>query len=515
MREAAGEPGFFSLTVPTGGGKTLSSLAFALRHAVANGLRRVVYVIPFTSIIEQNAAVFREIFAPLERELGRPVVLEHHSNLSPERETTQSRLAAENWDAPLVVTTAVQFYESLHAARTSRCRKVHAMARAVVILDEAQCLPVDDLAPCLDALRGLVREAGSSVVLCTATQPAVAKEEWFGIGLEGVREIVPDPGGLYNTLKRVRVPLHHLDGIVCFGWEVTASAALMAACAEAGVALSFHTPHGKFLAAVNGFTPGNILLRRAQYRLADEAAATLGLARNMVETKLFNARKVLLRAVRDHGDRGAERVEVLESAARALQNRYENLSRAQGLDELRGVEGEGAATYFAAFPQLLTQGEGELFMNGRNRRPPLDPVNALLSFLYALLAHDCRSALESCGLDSQCGYLHRDRPGRPSLALDLMEEFRHPLADRTALALMNRRQIDVGDFEQQEAGAWVLKEDSRKVVLAAWQERKKDTLLHPFLNEKITVGLLPHLQARLLARAIRGDIDAYPAFLWS
>jgi len=312
---------------------------------------------------------------------------------------------------------------------------------------------------------------------------------------------------------KLRVPLHNLDGIVCFGWDCGASASLMAACAEAGVALSFHTPHGKFLAATNGFTAGNILLRREQYRRADHEPAALAIAANLVAAKLANARAVLMRAGRDHGEKDAGRAFALKQGADFLARRIDLAGRCTSLESLRGIEGDAAAAYFSAFPHLMTHDDPGLVMKGRSRRPPLDPVNALLSFLYSLLMHDCRSALESCGLDAQCGFLHRDRPGRPSLALDLMEEFRPFLADRAALTLMNRRQIDSGDFERQESGAVVLKEASRKAVLTAWQERKQEEITHPFLDEKTTVGLLTHLQARLLARHLRGDLDAYPAFL--
>ena len=312
---------------------------------------------------------------------------------------------------------------------------------------------------------------------------------------------------------KLRVPLHNLDGIACFGWDAGASAALMAACAEAGVTLSFHTPHGKFLAGVNGFTPGNILLRREQYRRADHEPAALPIAANMVAAKLANTRAVLMRAGRDHGEKDAGRASALRQASDFLARRMVLARRCESLDSLRGIEGDAAAVYFAAFPHLMTHEDPELVLKGRSRRPPLDPVNALLSFLYTLLMHDCRSALESCGLDAQCGFLHRDRPGRPSLALDLMEEFRPVLADRMALTLMNRRQIGGGDFERQESGACVLKEAARKTVLTAWQERKQEEIVHPFLDERTTVGLLPHLQARLLARHLRGDLDAYPAYL--
>lgn len=313
--------------------------------------------------------------------------------------------------------------------------------------------------------------------------------------------------------SKLRVPLHNLDGIACFGWDVSASAALMAACAEAKVALSFHTPNGKFLASVNGFTSGNILLRKEQYRRADHEPASVAIAANMVAAKLANSRHVLMRAARDHGEKDPIRSAALLDASDLLNIRISLATRVTNLDSLRGVEGDGAVAYFSAFPHLMVNHDPAIAMSGRSRRPPLDPVNALLSFLYSLLMHDCRSALESCGLDAQCGFLHRDRPGRPSLALDLMEEFRAFLADRTALSLFNRRQIDSGDFETKENGAVLLKDASRKKVLTAWQERKQDEITHPFLDEKTTIGLLPHLQARLLARHLRGDLDAYPPFL--
>jgi CRISPR-associated protein Cas1 len=311
---------------------------------------------------------------------------------------------------------------------------------------------------------------------------------------------------------KLRVPFHNLDGIVAFGWDTCASAALMAACAENNVSLSFHSPHGKFLAASNGFTSGNILLRREQYRRADDPGATLDLARNIIIAKLANCRTVLQRALRDHPS--PETASSLKTTASYMKNRIQAAQLAKLTDELRGVEGEAAAAYFAAFPQLINNPDDAFLFDGRSRRPPLDPVNALLSFVYTLLTHDIRSACESCGLDPQCGFLHRDRPGRPSLALDLMEEFRPMLADRLALSLINRKQLNRRDFDYKESGAVLLKEGSRKTVLQAWQERKQTEIMHPFLQEKTTVGLLPHLQARLLARHLRNDLDAYPAFLW-
>ncbi|MCC5805263.1 MAG: type I-C CRISPR-associated endonuclease Cas1 [Opitutales bacterium] len=315
----------------------------------------------------------------------------------------------------------------------------------------------------------------------------------------------------HEGATKLRVPLHNLDGIVCFGWDCTASAALMGACAEADVALSFHSPHGKFLAAARGFTSGNILLRRAQYRAADHADATLAIARNIVCAKIANARHVLLRAARDHGEKAPFAGEKLLAAGDQLAHRARFAQNAADLDNLRGVEGDSATFYFAAFPGMLVN--TALTFSGRSRRPPADPVNALLSFLYVLLVHDCRSALESCGLDPQCGFLHTDRPGRASLALDLMEEFRALLADRAALTLLNRRQITERHFDTRENGGVYLRDDARKTVLTHWQERKQTEILHPLLEEKITLGLLPHIQARLLARHLRGDLDAYPAYI--
>ena len=313
---------------------------------------------------------------------------------------------------------------------------------------------------------------------------------------------------------KLRVPLHNLDGIVTFAWDSSASAALMHACAEAQVSLSFHNPYGKVLASCQGPQSGNVLLRRAQYRDSDHDAASLAIARNMITAKLANSRTLLRRAARDHGERSPTAATELLHAGDFLTSRIQILTRSTNLDSLRGTEGESAVQYFSVFNHLITLSEPHAFtFTGRHRRPPLDPINALLSFLSTLLTHDCRSALESTGLDPQVGFLHRERPGRPSLALDLMEEFRPYLADRAALTLINRQQITADDFETQNNGAVLLKSDSRKIILAHWQERKAQEIRHPFLDEKTTIGLLPHLQARLLARHLRGDLDTYPAFL--
>ena len=309
---------------------------------------------------------------------------------------------------------------------------------------------------------------------------------------------------------KIRVPLHNLDGIVVLGWDISCSAPLMAACAEAGVMLSFCTPYGKFQAAVRGFTSGNVLLRREQYRRADDEAASVAVARHCIAAKIANQRTVLLRAIRDHGN--AERTPVLKATCIELAYNAQVTSREHNLDTLRGIEGDAAKRYFEVFPHLITN--PAFVFAGRNKRPPTDPVNALLSFLYAMLAHDCRSACETVGLDPQVGFLHRDRPGRASLALDLMEELRPVLADRLALSLINRQQVNPSDFIIRETGAVEMKDTTRKAVLVAYQERKQQEMEHPFLGEKVTLGLVCHLQARLLARHLRGDLDAYPAFLW-
>lgn len=308
--------------------------------------------------------------------------------------------------------------------------------------------------------------------------------------------------------KRLRVPIHTLDGIVCFG-AVSMSPFLMHHCAECNVAVSFLSEYGKFLARIQGPVSGNVLLRREQYRLADDAEGTADIARNMLTGKIANARAVIRRAMRDHGATSA-----LNTAESRLGQYLRRLERPMSIDELRGNEGEAAASYFCAFPQLVTVKDEAFAFTGRNRRPPTDPVNALLSLTYTLLVHDCRSALEGVGLDPCVGYLHTARPGRPSLALDLMEEFRAILADRLVLSLINRRQIQPKDFKDSAGGAVSMNDEARKTLLATWQKRKQEEITHPYLEEKCKVGLLLHLQAQLLARHLRGDLEAYPPFIW-
>ena len=309
---------------------------------------------------------------------------------------------------------------------------------------------------------------------------------------------------------RLRMPLHNLGGIVCFG-GVGVSPPLMAACAEAGLALSFMTRTGRFLARVSGFTSGNVLLRREQYRQADDEAAALAIARNAVLAKVANSRTVLQRGARDRPD--DTRSAALRDAAEHLGRVLAAVQRAGSLDQLRGLEGDASHCYFGAFNALITNSNETFVFRGRSRRPPLDSVNALLSFLYAVLTHDARSACEAVGLDPAVGFLHRDRPGRPSLALDLIEEFRAYLADRVALSLVNRQQVRATGFVRGATGGVTMDDQTRKTVLVTYQKRKQETIQHPFLGEQTTIGLLVHVQARLLARYLRGELDAYPAFI--
>lgn len=310
---------------------------------------------------------------------------------------------------------------------------------------------------------------------------------------------------------KIRIPIHNLEGIVTFGYT-GASPALMKLCADRGVTLTFLTESGNFLGRFIGPVSGNVLLRRKQYRMADNEDESVRLAKCFLAGKLVNSRTVLQRAVRDHeADIDAS---LVKTAVIYLLRSIESLEKCKSLDSLRGVEGDGAQTYFSVFDDLILSNKSDFYFLGRNKRPPIDNVNALLSFLYTLLTHDVNAALESVGLDPAVGFLHRDRPGRPSLALDMMEELRPFLADRLALSLINRKQIKGKGFVKKESGGVLMDYDTRKEVITAWQKRKQDEITHPFLEEKIPIGLLPYAQALLLARSIRGDLDAYPPFLW-
>jgi len=314
-----------------------------------------------------------------------------------------------------------------------------------------------------------------------------------------------------NQEIRLRVPVHTIGGIVCFG-NVSCSPFLMGFCGENGVGISFLTEYGRFLARVQGPVSGNVLLRREQYRKADDLKYSAQMAKAFVTGKIANCRTVLQRAMRDHAQKMDE--VSLRQRIDDLNRSLQSLELNQSLDSLRGLEGDAAHTYFSVFDHLIVAQKESFNFQERNRRPPLDNVNCLLSFIYMLLMHDIRSALETVGLDPAVGFLHRDRPGRPSLALDMMEEFRPFLADRLTLSLINLRQVQDKGFKKTEAGAVMMNDETRKTLLVAYQERKQEEIQHPFLDEKVTIGLLFHVQALLLARYLRGDLDGYPPFIW-
>lgn len=323
---------------------------------------------------------------------------------------------------------------------------------------------------------------------------------------EGETVVVKVDGAVSLTL-----PVHTLGGIVCFG-QVSCSPFLMGFCAEKGVALSFLTENGSFLARVQGPVSGNVLLRREQYRRADDVKSSAIIAHAVVTGKIANCRTVLQRALRDHSDKID--AEAVSQASQRLVLSLKRLGSELTLDVLRGIEGESAYTYFGVFDHLITAQKDNFCFYERNRRPPLDKVNCLLSFLYTIVMHDVRSALETVGLDPAVGFLHRDRPGRYGLALDLMEEFRPFFADRLALSLINLCQVQEKGFQKKESGAVWMDDNTRKTVLVAYQKRKQEEIEHPFLKEKVSVGILFYVQALLMARYLRGDMDMYPPFIW-
>jgi len=310
---------------------------------------------------------------------------------------------------------------------------------------------------------------------------------------------------------RLRLPVHTIGGIVCFG-NVLCSPFLLGFCAENDVTVSFLTEHGRFLARVLGPVSGNVFLRRTQYRKADDRKAIAEITRSVLTGKLANSRTVLQRALRDHGDR--LNAEATKEVSSKLGNILTRIAEESALDALRGLEGDAARMYFSVFNELITTQKEDFIFEERNRRPPLDNVNSLLSFVYTLTMHDVRSALESVGLDPAVGFLHRDRPGRPGLALDLMEEFRPFLADRLVLSLINLRKIRGDGFRKTDTGAVIMSDETRKEVLVAYQNRKQEEIMHPFIGEKVHVGMLFFIQALLFARALRGELDAYPPFIW-
>ena len=310
---------------------------------------------------------------------------------------------------------------------------------------------------------------------------------------------------------KLRLPIHTLSGIVCFG-NVSMSPFLMGFCAEKDVSVSFLTEYGRFLARIKGPVSGNVLVRREQYRRADKEETSSQIAAAILSAKISNCRKVLQRFLRDHGDKSNDAP--MKQTVKRLERSIKNVSGTLPLNRIRGMEGDAAANYFSVFDQLITVQKEDFSFNGRNRRPPLDEVNCLLSFLYTLLMHDVRSALECVGLDPAVGFLHRDRPGRSGLALDMMEEFRPVIADRLTLTLINLCQVNKNDFFKKNSTAVYMTEEGRKKVLVAYQKRKQDEIYHPFIEEKILFGQLFYIQALLMTRYMRNDLDGYPPFFW-
>lgn len=308
-----------------------------------------------------------------------------------------------------------------------------------------------------------------------------------------------------------RVPLHNIEAICTFGRQ-GASPALMGACLERNIAITFLTTNGRMRGRVIGPTNGNVTLRKTQYRISDDEKKSAEIARHFLVGKLYNSKWTLERMTRDHALRID--VEKFKSTSSYLTESMERLLEITDLEVLRGIEGNAASAYFSLMDDMILQQKEDFFFRGRNRRPPLDNVNALLSLVYTLLASDVGAALETVGLDAYVGFLHRDRPGRMSLALDMMEELRSVCGDRFVLSLINKKQIKASDFVKKESGAVLLTDEARKKVFKLWHTRKDEKIMHPYLKEKISWGLVPHAQALLLARFIRGDLDAYPPFLW-
>ena len=310
---------------------------------------------------------------------------------------------------------------------------------------------------------------------------------------------------------KLRIPIYTLAGIVCFG-NVSMSPFLMGFCAEKNVSVSFLTEYGRFLARITGPVSGNVLVRREQYRRADNDESSAEIAASVISAKISNCRTVLQRTLRDHGDK--INAEPVEQTIKRLGHSLKDLKETLPLNQLRGMEGDAAANYFGVFDHLIISQKNDFSFNGRNRRPPVDEVNCLLSFLYTILMHDVRSALECVGLDPAVGFLHRDRPGRPGLALDLMEEFRPFIADRLVLSLINLGQVSRKDFFKKDSEAVYMTDEGRKTVLMAYQKRKQDEIMHPFIEEKVLVGQLFYVQALLMNRYMRNDLDGYPPFFW-
>ncbi len=315
---------------------------------------------------------------------------------------------------------------------------------------------------------------------------------------------------LVGNTEKFRIPVHNIESIVTLGYSGV-SPALLGLCTERNVSVSFLTEHGKFWGRLSGPVKGNVLLRRTQYRMADDDDSILKLSKIFVAGKIANCRNVLQRAIRDHGNENI--TPSIKRASDLLELRQKQALKTNKIESLRGIEGDAASVYFGVFNNLIIAQKDDFLMNGRTRRPPKDNVNALLSFVYTLLAHEVQSALETIGLDPYVGFLHTDRPGRISLALDLMEELRPYLGDRLVLNLINRRQINGKGFLKRDESGVIMDDVTRKEVLTAWQKRKQEELLHPFLLYKIPLGLLPYAQSLLFSRFLRGDLDNYPVFI--
>lgn len=326
------------------------------------------------------------------------------------------------------------------------------------------------------------------------------------LGLDGENVVV------YDDKKEIgRVPLHNLEGIVSFGYRGT-SPALMGACADKNISLCYLTPQGKFLARVTGKVKGNVILREQQFSSTKDEKISLEIAKTCILGKVYNARWVLERASRDHPMQID--VKAVKNASSQLKSFLEYIQNAKSMDQLRGYEGEAASIYFGVFDELILQQKKDFVFQGRNKRPPLDNVNAMLSFVYTLLTNQITSALETIGLDPYVGYMHTDRPGRASLSLDLIEELRAVMADRFVLSLINKKIVSGKNFTRKENGVVLMDADLRKKLLSEWQNKKKEIITHPYLKEKMEWGMVPYVQAMLLARFLRGDLDGYPVFLW-
>lgn len=326
------------------------------------------------------------------------------------------------------------------------------------------------------------------------------------LGLDGETLVVYD-----GEQKAGQLPLHNLDGIVSFGYRGI-SPALLGACMDKRISVSFLTPQGKFLARVTGKNCGNVILRERQFASMGDSELNLEIAKNCILGKVYNSRWILERAIRDHSLQID--VEKVRNASQNLKQSLRYIQDAESVDRLRGYEGAAANVYFGVFDELILQQKNDFYFHGRSKRPPMDNMNALLSFVYTLLTNQMTAALETVGLDPCVGYLHTIRPGRSSLALDLIEELRAPLADRFVLSLINKKILNKKNFKKKENGAVLMDDESRKKILTEWQRKKAETITHPFLKEKVQWGMMPHIQAMLLSRYLRGELDGYPVFLW-